>query len=376
MTLTIPLRAVPHRSYSALPFDPSLFCLHDGGDREDGDPDAHRDAAPPEPPPTDAQLAALKLRPRPGARPRYLRITNDAVFKLLFAQPGQEAFVGFVLETLGVVAAPARVVRLGTTEMPARPDEKRGVADVQVDHEDESETVIELQLKREHGYHARVVFYMVRRHGRSPKPGEPFESAKPTRMLTLLGHEEFPADERVVRRYMLRDLETGAIYDDRLSVTVCELTKHRRQAKRGGAKSPEGSPLRKALLDFLSAEDEATFEAAAAQHPILMSTVEHLARLSQDPRIELHAHIASCMAASEERERAEMRAEIDKAQAEKAKAQADLEAEKAKAQADLEAEKAKALAATRAIAEGLLADGMAREKVEAIVKTPLPDLGL
>jgi Sec-independent protein translocase protein TatA len=72
------------------------------------------------------------------------------------------------------------------------------------------------------------------------------------------------------------------------------------------------------------------------------------------------------------RRRAEMRAEIDKANADKAKAQA----EKAKAQADLEAEKANALAATRAIAEGLLADGMAREKVEAIVKTPLTDLGL
>ena len=49
MTLTIPLRAVPHRSYSALPFDPSLFCLHDGGDREDRDPDANRAADPPEP---------------------------------------------------------------------------------------------------------------------------------------------------------------------------------------------------------------------------------------------------------------------------------------------------------------------------------------
>jgi predicted transposase/invertase (TIGR01784 family) len=386
MSPTIPLRTDIRRPYTALPFDPSLFSLHDGDGGDGGDPaDARPDApeappplpaASPGPPPTEAQLAALKLRPRPGAKPRYLRITNDAVFKLLFAQPGQEAFVGFVLETLGVVEAPANVVRLGTTEMPGRPDEKRGIVDVQVDHADGSETLIELQNKRENGYHARVVFYLVRRHGRSPEPGEPYENAKPTRVLTILGHEEFPGDARVIRRFMLADTETRDIYDERLAVTVCELTKHRRQMKRAAGRSPESSPLRKALLDFLSAEDEATFEAAAAQHPILMSTAQHLARISEDPRVALNAHMAACDAATERRAREREEAERAQLKARAEAAEANAQAIEAQAKADLEAEKAKALAATRAIAKGLLADGMAREKVEALVATPLADLGL
>jgi len=375
MNPAIPLRADTRRPYSAPPFDLSRLWLHDGSDRDDAD----HDAASPEPPPTEAQLAALKLRPRPGAKPRYLRITNDAVFKLLFAQPGQEAFVGFVLETLGVVEAPANVVRLGTTEMPGRPREKRGIVDVQVDHADGSETLIELQNKREDGYHARVVFYLVRRHGRSPEPGEPYENAKPTRVLTFLGHEEFPGEARVIRRFMLADTETRDIYDERLAVTVCELTKHRRQMKRAGSKSPEGSPLRKALLDFLSAEDEATFEAAAAQHPILMSTAQHLARISEDPRIALNAHMAACDAATEkrarEREEAE-RAQL-KARAEAAEANAQaIEAQAKTIEAKAQAIEAKAMADKRAIAERLLAKGTVRDEVEETIGVPLADLGL
>ena len=202
-------------------------------------------------------------------------------------------------------------------------------------------------------------------------------------MLTLLGHEEFPADERVLRRFLLADTETRDVDDERLAVTVCELTKHRRQAKREGANSSEGSPLRKALLDFLSAEDEATFEAAAAQHPILMSTAEHLARLSEDSLIALSAHMAACDAASErlarereQAERAQLKARAEAAEANAQAIEAKARAVEAQAKADVEAERAKALAAKREIAAKLLAQGLTRELVEAAVMTALADLGL
>ncbi len=206
---------------------------------------------------------------------------------------------------------------------------------------------------------------------------------KPTRVLTFLGHDEFPADERVLRRFMLADTETRDVYDERLAVTVCELTKHRRQAKREGASSSEGSPLRKALLDFLSAEDEATFEAAAAQHPILMSTAQHLARISEDPRVALNAHMAACDAATERRarereeaERAQLKARAEAAEANAQAIEAKARAVEAQAKADVEAERAKALAAKREIAAKLLAQGLTREMVEAAVMTALADLGL
>ena len=191
---------------------------------------------------------------------------------------------------------------------------------------------------------------------------------------------------------MLLDTETGELYDDRLSVTVCELTKHRRQAKRGFDKSPEGSPLRKALLDFLSAEDEATFEAAAAQHPMLMTAARRIAEHTDDTLAALAEHMAACdansMRAQRAREAAELRAKQERAIAAARRAaarQGKLEG-KAEGLAEGKAEglaegKAEGLAlgqrsATRAIAERLLAKGTARADVEEAIGTKLADLGL
>jgi hypothetical protein len=99
-------------------------------------------------------------------------------------------------------------------------------------------------------------------HHDALKKGEDYTQARPTRLLALLGYDEFPGDERILRRVVLADRETGELYDESVAMVLCELRKHRAR-RRAKPDEPILSPDADALLDFLNAEDERSLENAA-----------------------------------------------------------------------------------------------------------------
>jgi flagellar biosynthesis/type III secretory pathway protein FliH len=139
------------------------------------------------------------------------------------------------------------------------------------------------------------------------------------------------------------------------------------------------------LARFFRAASVEELEDLATEYPLMANLVEALEDVSKssDLRESLRAARASAIFAQQE--------QLRKDDANHARSHAQGKAEgKAEGLAEGKAEglaegKAEGLAeglaegkraATRAIAKGLLADGMAREKVEALVATSLADLGL
>jgi hypothetical protein len=117
MNPTISLRADTRRQYTALTFDPSVFCLHDGGDTGEGDPDANPAAAKPEASAAPTAPPAREPDPillddaywvpssRPERRRALLDPKRDLVFKTLFADPKRAPLL---LELLNAVFRPPR----------------------------------------------------------------------------------------------------------------------------------------------------------------------------------------------------------------------------------------------------------------------------
>ena len=303
--------------------------------------------------------AGMWLTPPPGQAPRYLKPTNDAVFKQLFGRAEYPELLAFVLETLGVVAAPVGALQFmnpasGGEEASA----KVAVVDASVLQSDGSEIVVEMQNFGSRTFRQRIVFYIARRHSLRVKKAQPYEAVRSTRLLAFLGYDEFPEDGRVLRCFQLRDVETGELFDDSLTVYVCELGKYLRHRKAGdGHTIEEFSSNVASVLSFLSAEDEATFEAAAAQHPILMNAARSLQSISMDHELRERAFMAACDAANAKHER-----EQDIAEAE----------QRGEARGEARGRREERARTARA----LLALGHAREQVEAVIGVSLASLGL
>ncbi len=185
--------------------------------------------------------------------------------------------------------------------------------------------------------------------------------------------------------YRVTEERTGSVLSEKLRIDVLQLGELEPLDKRGGRRQTRVELLAR----FFRAESVEELEDLATEYPLMAKLVEALEDVSKssDMREALRAARASAIFAQQE--------QLRKDDANHARSHAQGKAEgKAEGLAEGKAEglaegKAKGLAegkavglaegkraATRAIAEGLLADGMAREKVEALVATPLTELGL
>ena len=377
MTPTITLRAATHRPYSALPFDPSLLCLHDGGVREDGDPDAERADSRPEAPAVAAAPTGNEPDPillddaywvpasRPERRRALLDPKRDLVFKALFADPKRAPLLLALLNAVFRPPRPFVEVKAQAREHEVGgPDRKVVRIDVVATLEGGLRVLVEMQLVPPDDMGDRVLFYWASLHAETLDRSVRYRHGPPTYALAILG-KTIDHAAGLHATYRVTEERTGSVLSEKLRIDILQLAELAPLDKRRGRRQTRVELLAR----FFRAASVEELADLATEYPLMANLVEALEDVSQssDLRESLRAARASAIFAQQE--------QLRKDDANHARSHAQGKAEgKAEGLAEGLAEGKRA--ATRAIAKGLLADGMAREKVEALVATPLTDLGL
>ena len=111
-------------------------------------------------------------------------------------------------------------------------DDKLGVMDIRADLKNDTNCIIEIQLKPCKNEPERILYYWADAYARQAKRGEKYKILKKTISIAILDHEleELKGIEEIGVKWQIRDELTGKrILTDRLELIIIELPKARRK---------------------------------------------------------------------------------------------------------------------------------------------------
>ncbi len=368
MTPTLSLRA-GHRRHSFTPFVPGSLALREGSEG-----DGYRSGDPAEAAPAvDPTVAPAAFDPLllddaywvPSERPEHRRALldpkRDLVFKTLFADPKRAPLL---LELLNAVFRPPRpfvaVEAQGREHELGHADRKVVRIDLVATLEGGLRVLVEMQLVPPEDMGDRVLFYWASLHAETLERAAAYRDGPPTYALAIVGRSLDRA-AGLHATYRVTEERTGSVLSDRLRIDVLQLGELEPLDKRGRRRQTRVELLAR----FFRAASAEELENLATEYPLMANLVEALTDVSKssDLRETLRAARASAIFA----EQAELRKTERAHAAGKAEGLAEGE-HKGKLEGRLEAK--------REVAATLLAQGLTREAVEAVVKVPLTDLAL
>lgn len=160
---------------------------------------------------------------------RYLNLLSDLAFKHTFgSEPHKELTISFLNSILGKYGGIANIDFVNTIQVPANPNDKSVIVDLECKTSDGRHILIELQKRRQEFFRERSLYYVtwpIQKQGIKGKWDYNFSAVY---LISLL---DFALDSdkshEIVRTKIISDIKTHEVWTEKLIIFNLELSRFR-----------------------------------------------------------------------------------------------------------------------------------------------------
>jgi predicted transposase/invertase (TIGR01784 family) len=214
------------------------------------------------------------------AMPNILSPRYDEVFKMLFGdEQNKDILAPFLKAALPLPEDDYEQIELLNPFLPGEVlDDKVGILDLRVRTKSGKLIDVEIQVANHSALKERVLYYLARLFTGQIGEGDSYRKLKPAIGVVITDFKWIGDSSSYHNDYRLRDLLSGSLFSEHLSLHTLELPKV--------SGVDDGTELW-AWLEFLKAKDKEELEMLAKDHPTVEPAVKKLLRLSESEQAQI-----------------------------------------------------------------------------------------